>query len=72
MVRRRNSLLILECISKVKEKLSEGLLLELMRILGFEEQIEIKIMGGPNRLVDSFVEPLHNASLKPSYTCRRS
>ena len=55
---RRAKLLILECISETKEKMSEGWLLwELMRILGFEKRTEIRTIGGPNRLI----EELENA-----------
>ena len=51
-------LLILECILETKEEVSEGWLLwELMRILGYEEQTNFKIIGGPNRLI----EELENA-----------
>jgi hypothetical protein len=55
---RTGKLLILECVSENKEKLSEGRLLwELMRILGYEKRTNLKIIGGPNRLL----EELENA-----------
>lgn len=59
MVRKRRvRLYILECISETEEKMSEGRLLwELMRILGYEKRTELKIIGGPNRLI----EELRNA-----------
>ena len=55
---RRAKLLILECASENKEKMSEGLLLwELMRILGYEKRTNLKMISGPNRLI----EELENA-----------
>jgi len=52
-VRRKARLLILECMSENKEKMSEGLLLwELMRILGYEKRTNLKIIDGPNRLIE--------------------
>ena len=54
-------LLILECVSEAKEKMSEGQLLwELMRILGYEGLTTLEIVSGPNRLV----EKLRNAKEK--------
>lgn len=50
---RRAKLLILECASENKEKMSEGWLLwELMRILGYEKRTNLKIIGGSNRLLE--------------------
>jgi CHAT domain-containing protein len=55
---RRTKLLILECTSENKEKMSEGLLLwELMRILGYEKRTNLKMISGSNRLI----EELENA-----------
>ena len=55
---RRIKLLILECASENKEKMSEGLLLwELMRILGYEKRTNLKMISGSNRLI----EELENA-----------
>jgi CHAT domain-containing protein len=55
---RRTKLLILECTSENKEKMSEGLLLwELMRILGYEKRTNLKIISGSN----SLIEELENA-----------
>ena len=52
-MRRGTKLLILECTSKTKEKMSEGLLLwELMRILGYEKRTNLKIINGRNRLIE--------------------
>jgi len=49
---RRAKLLILECASENKEKMSEGLLLwELTRILGYEKRTNLKVISGPNRLI---------------------
>lgn len=49
----RAKLLILECVSETKERLSEGRLLwELMRILGYEKLTSLEVVGGPNRLVE--------------------
>lgn len=46
-------LLILECTSEKKEKMSEGWLLwELIRILGYEKQTNLKKIGGASRLID--------------------
>jgi len=46
-------LLILECASENKEKMSEGWLLwELMRILGYEKRTNLKMIGDPNCLVE--------------------
>ena len=57
-VRRTAKLLILECTSENKEKMSEGWLLwELMRILGYEKRTNLKNVGGANRLI----EELQNA-----------
>jgi len=54
----RPKLLILECTSENKERMSEGLLLwELMRILGYEKRTNLRMIGGPNRLL----EELENA-----------
>jgi hypothetical protein len=51
MIMKAVKLLILECTSENKEKMSEGLLLwELMRILGYKKRTNFKIIGGSNRL----------------------
>ncbi len=50
---RRVELLVLECVSETKERMSEGRLLwELMRILQYEESTTLEIIGGPRRLVE--------------------
>jgi CHAT domain-containing protein len=50
---RRAKLLILECASENKEKMSEGLLMwELMRILGYEKRTNLKMIGGSNHLIE--------------------
>jgi hypothetical protein len=50
---RRAKLLILECASENKERMSEGWLLwELMRILGYGKRTNLKIIGGSNRLIE--------------------
>lgn len=50
-------LLIVECTSESKEKMSEGRLLkELMRILGFEKQTRLRIISNKNR----FLKELEN------------
>ena len=54
----RVKLLVLECVSETKERVSEGQLLwELMRILGYEELTTLEVVTGPNRLI----EKLENA-----------
>lgn len=54
---RRARLLIVECTSESKEKMSEGRLLrELMRILGFEKRTKFTVIGNKNRFLRELEE----------------
>jgi len=61
MKRLRTRLLILECTSESREKMSEGRLLwELMRILGFEKRMRFKVIRSKNsflREIEKMEEP---------------
>ncbi|MFH0748757.1 MAG: CHAT domain-containing protein [Candidatus Bathyarchaeota archaeon] len=52
-IMKRAKLLILECISEIKEGLSEGrFLYELMRILGYQKLTTLELVDGPKRLIE--------------------
>ena len=54
---RRARLLIVECTSESKEKMSEGQLLwELMRVLGFEKRTRLEVTGNKDSLLKELEE----------------